>query len=85
MLVAMVVVWFAGLPVDELFVEKYGKAVELFSKETLAPLSVELFCPDPNVKREPLINKIVSQKIFAIIMMKCAPTQRVFSHAQPCL
>lgn len=86
---AMVVAWFSGLPVDEPFVEKYGKAVELLSKEVLAPLRVELFCPDPNVKREPLINNKVSQRIFAIIIIiivRFALKQRIFTQApQPCL
>lgn len=82
MLVAMAVVWFSGLPVDELFVEKYGKAVELLSKEVLAPLSVELFCPDPNVKREPLINNKVSQRILAIIMIEvCTIAANLYSSA----
>lgn len=54
----------------ELLVEVLEAAVELVSIEMLASIIVELLGPAPNVKREPLMRKIVSQKI-RVIMTTC--------------
>lgn len=53
--VAMVVVF-----VLLLLVEVFGAAVELASMGMLPSLIVELLCPSPNVKREPVERSINS-------------------------
>lgn len=63
------------LAAAELLLEASGGAVEFILMEILASIVTELLCPAPKVKRDPLMSKIVPQKI-RVIMMSSSPNRR---------
>lgn len=59
----------------KLLLEASGGAVEFILMEILASIVTELLCPAPKVKKEPLMSKIVPQKI-RVIMTSSSPNRR---------
>lgn len=73
--VGIVVLVLLLLVAAKLLLEASGGAVEFILMEILASIVTELLCPAPKVKKEPLMSKIVPQKI-RVIMTSSSPNRR---------